>query len=73
MLDDAVPRRHAKKRATSRRLTLSRFTARALRDALAERPATSGRIVLPTAGHGLPAYDHMVAELRALEAEDDLA
>jgi hypothetical protein len=71
VLKDEVVRR-AKRRAASLGMTLSEFTERSLRDALAEKPAPLRRIVLPTAGHGLPSYEHSVAELKALEVEDDL-
>src|SRR5262245_40501978 len=68
--DDVV--RQAKKRAASRGMTLSEFAERSLRDALAEKPISNRRIVLPTTGHGLPPYSHSVAEIKALEVEDDL-
>lgn len=63
--------RQAKRRAASLRMTLSEFAERSLRDALADKPVPGRRIVLPTAGHGLPRYAHSVAELKALEVEDD--
>jgi hypothetical protein len=67
--DDVV--RRAKRRAAELGMTLSEFAERSLRDALAEKPVASRRIVLPTSGHGLPVHDHSVAELKALEIEDD--
>jgi hypothetical protein len=70
VLKDAVVR-EAKRRAASLGMTLSEFTERSLRDSLAEKNMPRRRIVLPTAGHGLPRYAHSVAELRALEVEDD--
>jgi hypothetical protein len=71
VLKDEVVRQ-AKRRAASLGMTLSEFTERTLRDALAEKPVPSRQIVLPTAGHGLPSHAHSVAELKALEVEDDL-
>lgn len=64
--------RQAKKRAAELGITFSELTERALREALAEKPVNGKRIVLPTAGHGLPTHDHSVAELKALEYEDDV-
>jgi hypothetical protein len=69
VLKDDVLRR-AKKRAAELGVTLSEFTERSLRDALAEKPPSHRRLVLPTAGHGLPQHEHTVAELRALETDD---
>ena len=66
--DDVV--RRAKKRAAELGISLSAFAERLLRDALAEKPAARRRIVLPTSGHGLPKYDHSVAELKALENDE---
>jgi hypothetical protein len=63
--------RQAKKRAVELGMTLSEFTERSLRDALTGRRPPRRRIVLPTAGHGLPAHTHGVGELKALELEDD--
>jgi len=69
--DEVVSR--AKRRAAELGLTLSEFTERSLRDALVERPIARMRITLPTSGHGLALHDHSIAELKALEAEDDVA
>jgi hypothetical protein len=63
--------RQAKQRAAELGVTLSELVERALRDALAERPTPRTRIVLPTSGRGLPRYSHTIAELKALETEDD--
>jgi hypothetical protein len=62
--------RQAKKRAAELGLSLSAFTERLLRDALAERREHSRPITLPTFGHTLPPYDHSLAQLKALENED---
>lgn len=72
VLKDEVVRR-AKRRASELGITLSEFTEHSLREALVDRPAARTRITLPTSGHGLPIRDHSVAELKALEAEDDVA
>lgn len=69
ILKDEVVRQ-AKKRAAELGMTLSEFAERSLREALVERPAARRRIVLPTSGHGLPKYDHSIAELKALESDD---
>jgi hypothetical protein len=59
-------------RAAELGITLSELAERALRDALAVKPTVRKRIVLPTSGHGLPAHEHTVAELKALDQEEDL-
>lgn len=69
VLPDEVVR-EAKKRATEQGMTLSALVERSLRDALAESVGRGKRIVLPTFGHGLPRYEHTVAELKALEGEE---
>ncbi|MFZ5470495.1 MAG: hypothetical protein ACOZIN_13750 [Myxococcota bacterium] len=61
--------RQAQKRAAELGMTLSEFAERSLREALTEKAAARERIVLPTSGHGLPKYDHTVAELKMLETE----
>lgn len=71
VLEDEVIRR-AKRRAAELGVTLSAFTERALRDALADRPVHRKRIVLPIAGANLPKTEHSVAELKALDQDDAL-
>lgn len=70
VLKDEVVRQ-AKKRAAELGISLSEFAERSLREALAEkRTAARKRIVLPTSGHGLPTYEHTVAQLKALENDE---
>lgn len=70
MIGEAVLRQ-AKQRAASLGITLSAFTERSLRDALADRAVAARRITLPTTGHGLPRRPHSVSELKALETDDE--
>lgn len=69
VLKDEVVRQ-AKRRAAELGMTLSEFAERSLREALAEKQTARKRVVLPTAGHGLPRYAHSVAELKALANDD---
>jgi hypothetical protein len=62
--------RQAKKRAAELGLSLSAFTERLLRDALADRRELPRPIRLPTFGHDLPVCNHSVAQLKTLENED---
>ncbi|HVK86599.1 MAG TPA: hypothetical protein VM513_20915 [Kofleriaceae bacterium] len=71
VLKDSIVR-DAKKRAAELGITLSELTERALRDALAEKPAERKRIVLPTSGHGLPIQHDLTPErIRELDNADD--
>lgn len=71
VLKDSIVR-DAKKRAAELGITLSELTERALRDALAAKPAERTRIVLPTSGHGLPMQPDLTPErIKELDAASD--